>query len=53
MVHPNVLRNCDIDPDEYSGYAFGFGIERTQLLKLGMDDIRLFYENDMRVLEQF
>jgi phenylalanyl-tRNA synthetase alpha chain len=53
MVHPNVLRNCGIDPEIYSGYAFGMGIERTQLLKLGLDDIRLFYENDVRMLEQF
>jgi phenylalanyl-tRNA synthetase alpha chain len=53
MVHPNVLRTCGIDPEVYSGFAFGFGIERTGLLSLGLDDIRLFYENDIRVLEQF
>ena len=53
MVHPNVLRNCDIDPDVYSGYAFGMGIERSQMLAIGLDDIRVFYENDMRFLEQF
>lgn len=53
MVHPNVLRNCGIDPDIYSGYAFGMGIERTQMLGIGLDDIRLFYENDVRMLEQF
>jgi len=53
MVHPNVLSECGIDPDEYSGYAFGFGIERVTLLRTGMDDIRLLYENDIRVLEQF
>ncbi len=53
MVHPNVLRNCGIDPEIYSGYAFGMGIERTQLLRTGLDDIRLFYENDIRFLEQF
>lgn len=53
MVHPNVLRNCGIDPEVYSGYAFGMGIERTQLLRIGLDDIRLFYENDVRMLEQF
>ncbi len=53
MVHPNVLRNCGIDPEIYSGYAFGMGIERTQLLRIGLDDIRLFYENDIRMLEQF
>lgn len=53
MVHPNVLKNCDIDPEEYSGYAFGFGIERVTLLRTGIDDIRLLYENDVRVLGQF
>ncbi len=53
MVHPNVLRNCGIDPEVYSGYAFGFGIERVALLRCNMTDIRLFYENDVRVLEQF
>lgn len=53
MVHPNVLRDCGIDPEIYSGYAFGMGIERTQLLRIGLDDIRLFYENDVRMLEQF
>ena len=53
MVHPNVLRACGIDPEEYSGFAFGFGIERMLMLKTGIDDIRLLYENDVRVLEQF
>ena len=53
MVHPNVLSECGIDPEEYTGYAFGFGIERVTLLRTGMDDIRLLYENDIRVLEQF
>jgi phenylalanyl-tRNA synthetase alpha chain len=53
MVHPNVLRNCGIDPEVYSGYAFGMGIERTQMLRMGLDDIRLLYENDVRFLEQF
>lgn len=52
MVHPNVLRECGIDPDVYSGYAFGFGIERVTLLTTGVDDIRHFYDNDLRVLEQ-
>lgn len=52
MVHPSVLKDCNIDPDEYSGYAFGMGIERTVMLKTGIDDIRLFYENDLRVWEQ-
>lgn len=53
MVHPNVLKNCGIDPEVYSGYAFGMGIERSQMLAIGLDDIRLFYENDIRMLEQF
>lgn len=53
MVHPNVLRNCGIDPDIYSGFAFGFGIERVTMLATGIDDIRALYENDMRVLRQF
>lgn len=53
MVHPNVLRNCGIDPEIYTGYAFGMGIERTHMQRIGLDDIRLFYENDVRVLEQF
>ncbi len=52
MVHPNVLRAGGIDPEEYSGYAFGFGIERVTLLRTGIDDIRFLYENDLRVLEQ-
>ena len=53
MVHPNVLRNCGIDPEEYSGFAFGLGIERIALLKYHIDDLRLLYENDVRLLEQF
>jgi phenylalanyl-tRNA synthetase alpha chain len=53
MVHPNVLKNCGIDPEEYSGFAFGMGIERTALLRYKVNDIRLFYENDIRMLEQF
>jgi len=53
MVHRNVLINCDIDPDEYSGFAFGMGIERIAMLKYGIEDIRLFYENDIRFLRQF
>lgn len=53
MVHPNVLSECGIDPEIYSGYAFGFGIERVALLRTGITDIRYFYENDVRVLAQF
>lgn len=53
MVHPNVLRGCNIDPEVYSGFAFGAGIERVAMLKYGIDDMRLFYENDLRFLRQF
>ena len=53
MVHPNVLRGCNIDPDVYSGFAFGMGIERIVMTKYNIDDMRLLYENDMRFLGQF
>ena len=53
MVHPFVLSNCGIDPEVYSGFAFGMGIERVLMTKYGIDDIRLLYENDMRFLSQF
>ena len=53
MVDPNVLRNCNIDPTEYSGFAFGMGIERIAMLLYQIGDIRMFYENDIRFLEQF
>ena len=53
MVHPNVLRNCGIDPEEYSGFAFGMGIERVTMLRYRIGDLRLFSENDMRFLRQF
>ena len=53
MVHPNVLRNCGIDPEIYSGFAFGMGVERIGMLKYEIDDIRLLFENDMRFLNQF
>jgi len=53
MVDPNVLTGVGIDPEEYSGWAFGLGIERIAILKYGVDDIRLFYENDIRFLRQF
>lgn len=53
MVHPQVLRNCGIDPEEYSGFAFGFGVDRMVMLKYGIDDIRQLYESDMRFLDQF
>lgn len=53
MVHPEVLRGVNIDPDVYSGFAFGIGVERIPLLRYGIDDIRLFYANDLRFLSQF
>jgi len=53
MVHPNVLRNCGIDPEEYTGFAFGMGIERITMLRYGINDLRLFSENDLRFLKQF
>ena len=53
MVHPKVLANCGIDPDIYSGFAFGIGLERMTLLRYSIDDLRLIYENDMRFLSQF
>ena len=53
MVHPKVLENCGIDPNEYSGFAFGFGLDRMVMQKFGIDDIRLLYEADMRFLKQF
>ncbi len=53
MVDPNVLKNCNIDPSQYSGFAFGMGIERIAMLLYQIGDIRMFYENDVRFLEQF
>ncbi len=53
MVHPNVLRNCGIDPEEYTGFAFGFGVERIAMAKFGIEDMRLLFENDVRFLKQF
>ncbi len=53
MVHPKVLKNCGIDTDIYSGFAFGIGLERVALFRYDIDDIRLLYENDTRFLEQF
>ena len=53
MVHPKVLANCGIDPEEYSGFAFGMGLERLVMRRLGINDLRLFYENDQRFLDQF
>jgi phenylalanyl-tRNA synthetase alpha chain len=53
MVHPNVLKNVGYDPEEVTGWAFGMGVERVAMLKYGIDDIRLFFENDLRFLRQF
>lgn len=53
MVHPKVLQNCGIDPDKYQGFAFGMGIERFAMLYYGVNDLRLFYQNDVRFLKQF
>ena len=53
VVHPQVLRNCGIDPEKYSGFAFGMGLDRLAMLKYGVNDLRLFFENDMKFLAQF
>ncbi len=53
MVHPNVLKNCDYDTKVWNGFAFGFGIERIAMIKYGIDDLRVFYTNDLRVLKEF
>ena len=53
MVHPNVLRSAGVDPERYTGYAFGMGVERLAMLRYGVDDLRLFFENDLRFLRQF
>lgn len=53
MVHPNVLRHVDVDPEKYTGYAFGMGVERLAMLRYGVGDLRRFFENDLRFIEQF
>ncbi len=53
VVHPNVLKNCGINPEQYSGYAFGMGVERLAMMMMNIRDIRAFYENDLRILKQF
>ncbi len=53
MVHPNVFRAAGVDPEKYTGYAFGMGIDRIAMIKYGIDDIRIFFENDVRFLNQF
>ena len=52
MVHPKVLENCGIDPEEYQGFAFGIGLERIAMLKYGINNIKLLFESDLRVLDQ-
>jgi phenylalanyl-tRNA synthetase alpha chain len=53
MVHPNVLSSCGIDPNEYKGFAFGLGVERFAMLRYDVNDLRLFFQNDVRFLQQF
>ncbi|MFT5669729.1 MAG: phenylalanyl-tRNA synthetase alpha chain, partial [Glaciecola sp.] len=53
MVHPNVLKAVNIDPQEYTGFAFGMGVERLTMLRYGVTDLRSFFENDVRFLKQF
>ena len=53
MVHPSVLKNCGIDPERYTGFAFGLGVERFAMLRYGVNDLRAFFENDVRFLKQF
>ncbi len=53
MVHPNVLRHVDVDPEKFTGYAFGMGVERLAMLRYGVGDLRRFFENDLRFIEQF
>ena len=53
MVDPAVLSNCNIDPEKYTGFAFGMGVERIAMLKYQINDIRLFFENDIRFIQQF
>ncbi len=53
MVHPNVLKAANVDPERYTGYAWGMGIDRIAMLRYGVNDLRLFFENDLRFLRQF
>jgi len=53
MVHPNVIKNAGIDPEVYQGFAFGMGMDRLAMMKYGVDDVRLFYTGDLRVVNQF
>ena len=53
LVHPNVLEHCKVDADAFTGFAFGMGVERLAMLRYGVNDLRLFFENDLRFLKQF
>jgi phenylalanyl-tRNA synthetase alpha chain len=53
MVHPNVFKASGIDTEKYSGFAFGMGVERLAMLRYGVNDLRLFFENDLKFLQQF
>lgn len=53
MVHPNVLRNCNVNPDEWQGFAFAIGVDRVVMLKYGITDVRMLYEGDLRMINQF
>jgi phenylalanyl-tRNA synthetase alpha chain len=53
MIHPEVFKSVNIDSEEYSGFAFGMGVERLAMLRYGINDLRLFFENDLKFLEQF
>ena len=53
MVHPTVLKNVDIDPEKYTGFAFGIGLDRFAMLRYGVNDLRLFFDNDLNFLKQF
>ena len=53
MVHPNVLAGVGVDPERYTGYAFGMGVERLAMLRYGVNDLRQFFDNDLRFLRQF
>ena len=53
MVHPNVFASAGVDPEEYTGFAFGMGIDRLAMLRYGVNDLRLFFENDLQFLRQY
>ena len=53
MVHPNVLKNVNIDAEKYTGFAFGIGLDRFAMLRYGINDLRLFFDNDLNFLKQF